>query len=92
MLGHDFDNSGERIMEMAIALEPRAGRFPVSEWGKRYPAIVPWRPDHRYDRTGSSASDQSRDVESLVRQGREAVDACIVALFLAGTLTIESLR
>jgi hypothetical protein len=92
MLGHDFDNSGDLVMELAVALDPRAGRFPVSDWAKRYPAISSWRPEHRYDRTGASERDRDRRVEDLVVQGREAVDACIVALFVDGTLAIESLR
>jgi hypothetical protein len=79
-------------MELAVALDSRAGRFPVNDWAKRYPAIAQWRPVHRYDRTGASESDGDRRVEDLVAQGREAVDSCIVALFLDGTLALESLR
>lgn len=91
MLGHDFARASERVVEIAIALDPRAGRFHVRDWAKRYPEITSWRPDHRYERTGSSKR-QGRVVEDLVAQGRAAVDACIAALFLEGTLAIESLR
>ena len=92
MLGHDFTNAGEKVVEIAIALDPRAGRFPVRRWAARYPAITPWRPDHRYDRTGTSDADKDRKVEDLVAQGREAINACMVALFIEGSLAIESLR
>lgn len=91
LLGHDFDSAGERIAEIAIALDPRAGRFPVRDWAKRYPAIASWRAEHRYEATGSSRA-LGRKVEDLVAQGREAVDACLVALFLEGSLSVESLR
>lgn len=90
MLGHDFDEAGDLVMEIAIALDPRAGRFPVNDWAKRYPAIAAWRPEHRYDRTG--ACDLGRSIDDLVQQGRDAVDACIVALFMDGTVEIESLQ
>src|SRR5713101_3629022 len=59
LLGHDFSGAGERVVEIAIALDPRAGRFPVGRWGVRYPAITPWRAGHRYERTGSSDKDDN---------------------------------
>jgi hypothetical protein len=90
MLGHDFDHAGDLVLEIAVALEPRAGRFPMNDWAKRYPAIRGWGPEHRYERTGTC--DIGRRVDDLVAQAREAVDACVVALFLDGTLAIESLR
>jgi hypothetical protein len=92
MLGHDFDDSGNLVMELAVALDPHAGRFPVNDWARRYPAITAWRPEHRYDRTGASVRDHDRRVEDLIAQGREAVDACMVALFMEGALAIESLQ
>ena len=49
MLGHEFDRAGERVVQIAIALDPRAGRFPVAAWARRYPAIAHWRPEHRYE-------------------------------------------
>ncbi len=92
MLGHDFDSSGDLVMGVAVALDPRAGRFPVSEWAKRYPAIAAWHPNQRYDRTGAVQRVSHRRVAELVMQAREAVDACIVALFMDGALAIESVR
>lgn len=91
MLGHDFARSGEQVVAIAIALDPRAGRFPVHRWATQYPAITRWRPDHRYDRTGAVDAD-NRSVEDLVTQARNAIDACLVALFIDGSLAIESLQ
>ena len=79
-------------MEAAIALDPRAGRFPVRDWAVRYPAVVKWRPDHRYERTGTVLSEPDRSVSDLVAQGRQAVNACVVALCLDGSLATESVR
>ena len=92
LLGHDFSNASDEVVELAIALDPRAGRLPVRQWASRYPAITAWRPDHRYERTGTAEKDKERNIEDLVKQGREAVDACIVALFLDGSLAMESIR
>jgi hypothetical protein len=91
LLGHDFDSSSERTVEIAIALDPRASRFPVRDWANRYPAVAAWMPDHRYERTGTSRA-KHRMVGDLVAQGRKAVDASVFALFLDGSLALESLR
>jgi hypothetical protein len=92
MLGHDFDDAIEQVVDLAVALDPRAGRFPVGDWARRYPAIRHWRPDHRYERTGALDGNPARIVEDLISQGRSAVDACVVALFLDGALEVGSLR
>ena len=93
LLGHDFSTASEEVIDLAVALDPRAGRFPVRSWVARYPAVAAWRPDHRYERTGTVDEGRlGRDVAALVTQGRAAVDACILALFLDGSLAVESLR
>jgi len=89
LLGHDFAGSTEQVIELAVALDPRASRFPISDWLRRYPSVATWTPEHRYDRTGESLT---RDVEALVRSARDAVDDAIIALFLDGELAPESLR
>jgi hypothetical protein len=92
LLGHDFSNADEQVIDVAISLDPRAGRFPVRSWASRYPAISPWRADHRYERTGAADRAAGRRVDDLVTQGRAAVDACVIALFMDGSLSIESIR
>lgn len=91
-LGHDFNAAVEVVVEVAVALDPRSSRFPIADWSRRYPAIATWNPEHRYDRTGVVDQPPRRPVSDLVGQARAAVDACLVALFLDGTLAIESLR
>lgn len=92
MLGHDFSDASTTVLELAIALAPRAGRFPVLGWATKFAAIDTWRPEHRYERTGTVDHVPGRDVNAIVSQGRSAVDDCIVALFLDGALGMESLR
>jgi hypothetical protein len=86
MLGHDFSDANERVVELAISLDPRAGRFPIRQWAARYPAIASWGVHHRYERTGTADVVPERNVDELVQQGRHAVDACVFALFLDGSL------
>src|SRR5579872_5716847 len=91
LLGHDFSAANEQVVEVAISLDPRAGRLPLRAWATRFPAISSWRVEHRYDRTGAADRAADRDLDGLVRQGRAAVDACILALFLDGSLEMESI-
>ncbi|HET9622835.1 MAG TPA: hypothetical protein VFP84_15785 [Kofleriaceae bacterium] len=92
MLGHDFQIANELVIEFAIAFDPRANRFPLANWSKRFPAISAWSPEHRYEPTGALDNASDRCVEDLIAQGRAAVDECILALFLDGFLATESLR
>ena len=43
MLGHDFSSAGEQVVEIALALDPRAARFSVRGWAAQHPAITAWR-------------------------------------------------
>jgi hypothetical protein len=92
ILGHDFTKADEHIVDIAIALEPSSGRLPLPAWAARFPAVGRWRPDHRYERTGAVAAAQDRDIGALVSQAREGVDHSVAALFIEGTIQIESVR
>ncbi len=92
LLGHDFSSADEQVIDVAISLDPRAGRFPVRRWARRYPAIAGWRAEHRYERTGTCDRELGRNIDDLVTQGRAAVDSCLLALFIDGSLPIESIR
>ena len=91
-LGHDFNSASELVIEVAIAFDPRSSRLPLADWAHRYPAIRAWSPEHRYEPTGALDRVAGRCAEDLITQGRAAVDECIIALFLNGSLAIESLR
>lgn len=90
LLGHDFSGADERVVDIAVALDSRGGRLPVQRWTETFPAVVDWSPEHRYERTGSAGA-AGRDIAALVAQGRNAVDSCILALFLDGSLAMESI-
>lgn len=91
LLGHDFSAVGELVVELAVSLDPAAGRFPVRQWAETHPAVKSWRPDHRYEATGTAATCVDRSISDLVGQGRSGVDACVLALYLEGALSDESL-
>ena len=91
MLGHDFSAASEQVVEIAVALDPRAGRFPVRLWATQYPSVSSWRPEHRYERTGTSEAEEKRSLADLISQGRAAVDSCILALFIDGSLMMDSI-
>jgi hypothetical protein len=91
LLGHAFDEASENVVELAVALDPRAGRMRVRDWSTRFPAISSWRPDHRYDASGV-ADAANRNVNALVEQGRTAVNEVLLALLFEGALRSESLR
>lgn len=92
LLGHDFSGVSNEVVEFAIALDSRASRVLVRHWRSRYPAIIAWSPEHRYERTGTLDKTNNRNLEDLVKQGREAVDACVVAIFLDGSLDMEPIQ
>ena len=92
LLGHDFDDAGERVVQIAIALDPRASRLPIAGWAAKYPTIAQWRPDHRYERTGATIRNPERRLDALLAEARQAVDASMIALLLDGSLPIEVLR
>ncbi len=88
-LGHSLAEASELIVDLALDLDPGAGRFPVRAWNARHPAVTAWSPEHRYERTGASAT---RDVAGLVASARRAVDEVAVALWLNGRLPTGSLE
>lgn len=93
LLGHDFTQANEEVLDIAIALDPRAGRYPMLAWPTRYASIERWHPNHRYERTGTAEMKvHGRNVAALVEEGRSAVDECLLLLFLDGRLELESVR
>jgi hypothetical protein len=92
LLGHDFTPANEEVIDIAIALDPRAGRYPVRDWPTRYTSIERWNPNHRYERTGTAELEGLRKIDALVSEGRRAVDECLLELFLDGRLDMESVR
>lgn len=88
-LGHDFGGDNEDILAVIVALDPHAARYDPSGWTSRYGELPQWKPDCRYDRTGTADSTRTQE---LVRQARCAVDETVLALWTDGVLEGDELR
>lgn len=84
-LGHDFDESGEALLEWVVALDPHAWRYRLSGWRDELPGLAAWRPDHRYERTGTVIEAQ-RDVSGLVSAAMTRVTRVAAELWADGRL------
>jgi len=82
-IGHGFSEVGEDVLELAVALDPRAARYNPGAFAKIYPALGTWDVSCRYRKTGSH---KLPDVQAICRQARAAVDAIVVNLWLDGQL------
>lgn len=82
-LGHDLGARGEGLLDWAIALDPRAWRYALAEWSSSAPCLLEWRPDHRYERTGTRSGAK---VEELVSSARHLVDRVRADLWADGVI------
>jgi len=79
-LGHDFGDLGERVLDLAAALDPVAHRYAVADYPARFPALAKWNVSCRYHRTGEHAAEAA----ALVAEARECVDEIVLALWMDG--------
>jgi hypothetical protein len=79
-LGHDFGDIGERVLELAAALDPVAHRYAVADYPSRFPALAKWNVSCRYHRTGEHAAEAA----ALVAEARKCVDEIVLALWMDG--------
>ena len=80
-LGHGGDGS-ETALGIALALDARAHRYELADWGARYVALALWSTrSPRYDATGTY---RESDVVPLLREAREVVDRISFALWADG--------
>jgi hypothetical protein len=80
-IGHGFGDVGERVLELATALDQRAARYAPGSLGVTYPALASWDVSCRYERTGARSAGE---VGAICEQARTAVDAIVLALWLDG--------
>ncbi len=82
LLGHDLTTAAEKIVDIAVALDPIAHRY-RSAWSERYPAFSNWNEQVRYKRTGTCDTEEAR---ALIHAARSAVDGIALALWADGRL------
>jgi hypothetical protein len=71
-IGHRFDASTERLLDLALNLDPVAYRYTPRDWRSRYGRLSEWNEQSRYE--GRGTYPQPR-VESLLADARAAVAA-----------------
>lgn len=83
VLGHRFDEDMEETLEAVLALDPVAHRYEPARWGDRWPALRTWTEQARYEKTGTRKAEQ---VQPLLQQASEAVNACLADYWADGRL------
>lgn len=82
-LGHDLGPDGDRLLDWWIPLDPGAWRYRLDGWSQQEPRLAEWRPDHRYDRTGTR---RGVPVEELTASARRLLDGVVADLWTDGRL------
>jgi hypothetical protein len=83
LIGHAVDPFSEELLELAIALDPIAHRYNPLAYATRYPTLVGWTVDARYEHTGTR---KVPEATAICAEAREAVDAVVIALWADGRL------
>lgn len=83
-LGHELGPQGEALLDWGIALDPQAWRYDLANWSSRQPRLAEWRPDHRYERTGTRTG---LPVNELVGAARDFLDRVRADLWADGRIS-----
>lgn len=83
-LGHELGPDGEALLDWWIPLDPHAWRYDLADWSTAEPGIADWRPESRYEQTGTRSG---IPVEALVGSARRLVDRVIADLWSDGWLS-----
>lgn len=54
-LGHDFSGvADENLLDWVMRLDPWAHRYSPSSWAREHAILTAWKPQHRYEATGTA--------------------------------------
>lgn len=67
MLGHELAELSDRVVQLALVVDPSATRYAVQGLTQRFPALSSWHVESRYERTGTRTI---ADARGLVQAGR----------------------
>ena len=82
-LGHGVEEASAEVVEFALALAPLARRYDPGMHAGRWPELSAWRPDVRYEKTGTFSEQRAK---AIAGEAREVVDTVVVALWADGRL------
>lgn len=95
LLGHDFGALAEQAIGLALALSPAARHYDVVGWGTRFPELLQWKEDCRYQYTGLAEERERQEHakqvplwirHQLLQAARKLVDDAATALWIDGRL------
>jgi len=82
-LGHLLGADNDALLELLLALDPPAWRYSLRDWGASASQLTSWKPDHRYDRTGSR---DKVDTIALVDEAETKVFQILAELWADGRI------
>jgi hypothetical protein len=83
VMGHDLTNLSDEILEVALALDTRAGQYEVRDLAARFPELKSWRVESRYERTGTRSHAKAR---VLVKQAAALTYEIAAELWMDGII------
>lgn len=87
-LGHSLGDEVDELLDLAVGLDPHAMRYRLLGWADQAPALIGWRPDARYERTGRRTP---AAVTPLVQAAAVLVDRVVADLWADGAPVHEVL-
>ena len=84
-LGHELTDFVEPVLELALALDVRAARYGVAGFTARYPSLAEWRPDARYEKTGTR---KAEDAKPLVEAAAQLTCRLAAELWMDGRVVV----
>lgn len=89
VLGHNFGESAETLLELLTSIDLHASRYQSRNWEARFPALREWKVECRY--AASDAFDEVQ-ADALLAEARSAtLDVC-VALWADGLMLQEVIQ
>lgn len=86
-LGHQHGVEADQLLDLIVAIDAHAQRFPLHGWAPVGSKLAAWSESHRYDRRGTHAA----DAPALVRECAERHDAVLLLLWLRADADLEVL-
>ncbi len=86
-LGHALGDDADLILDLFTLLEPGVLRYNLSGWAARFPELSRWRPDVRYEATGTRTEERAR---AIVSESRDLTIGLLAALWADGRLNQEN--
>ena len=81
ILGHDLSTTSNKVIEMALAIDPMAHRYQLDREPPE--SLSRWKPDCRYEKTGSKGTNEA---QPLLNDAQELVHGLIAELWADGRL------